>query len=125
MTGAGPATTSGRPRGGRIGGETSVDRRDPTYDPWSDLANWRGQAYRCADDPRVIVPKRDQMGWTVNLAWPWRATGVLALAFGVLTAPIAVVVDARGAGGAGLFSFLMLSLGGMFLMAAIVAWLDR
>lgn len=42
---------------------------------WRDPANWKFGIYRCAADPRVIVPKRiKSMGWTVNFshrfAWP-------------------------------------------------------
>jgi hypothetical protein len=42
---------------------------------WRDPANWKRGIYRCAADPRVIVPKRIKwMGWTVNFshryAWP-------------------------------------------------------
>jgi uncharacterized membrane protein len=37
---------------------------------WADPANW-GVVYRCAQDPRVIVPRRHPwMGWTVNFAHP-------------------------------------------------------
>ena len=36
---------------------------------WRDPANWRGGLYRCAADPRVIVPKRvKSTGWTINFA---------------------------------------------------------
>jgi Family of unknown function (DUF5808) len=43
---------------------------------WSDPKNWTAWRYRCADDPRLIVPKRARWrGWTVNfahpLAWQW------------------------------------------------------
>ena len=36
---------------------------------WSDPQNYRGSIYRCQEDPRVIVPKRESgAGWTVNFA---------------------------------------------------------
>ena len=36
---------------------------------WSDSANWKaGMFYNCQADPRVIVPKRFGIGWTINFA---------------------------------------------------------
>jgi hypothetical protein len=36
---------------------------------WNDEANWnRDGSYRCAEDPRLIVPKRGGAGWTLNTA---------------------------------------------------------
>ena len=36
---------------------------------WSDPANWKsGIFYNCKADPRVIVPKRFGIGWTINFA---------------------------------------------------------
>ena len=80
---------------------------------WRDPANWRLGIYRCAADPRVIVPKRAKwMGWTVNFAhrsaWPVLLAMVLLVAgpvsllvccgwtmawlwYGVLVADIGVV----------------------------------
>jgi hypothetical protein len=47
---------------------------------WSDPKHWSVFGYRCADDPRVMVPKRDpRMGWTMNWASPWAAPAILAL----------------------------------------------
>lgn len=38
---------------------------------WSDPANWKwGLLYRAAADPRLIVKKRDGLGWTLNFASP-------------------------------------------------------
>ena len=38
---------------------------------WADPKNWR-IVYRCANDPRVIVPRRRRwMGWTMNFAHPF------------------------------------------------------
>ena len=37
---------------------------------WADPGNW-GIVYRCAQDPRAIVPRRRRwMGWTINFAHP-------------------------------------------------------
>jgi hypothetical protein len=79
---------------------------------WRDPANWRSGIYRCAADPRVIVPKRVKwMGWTINFAhrsaWPVLLAMVLILAgpfvlltrsgvspwvwYGLLLADVAVV----------------------------------
>jgi hypothetical protein len=44
---------------------------------WRDPANWKAETiYRCAQDPRVIVPKRRKWaGWTINFAhrFAWSA----------------------------------------------------
>lgn len=38
---------------------------------WAEPRNW-GWVYRCALDPRVIVPRRRRwMGWTINFAHSW------------------------------------------------------
>lgn len=44
---------------------------DPKFEQmWKDPANWTSIGfYRCADDPRWWVPKREPwMGWTLNMA---------------------------------------------------------
>jgi len=47
---------------------------------WRNPAHWTTFGYRCKDDPRVIVPKRNvSMGWTVNWAHPWAAVAMIAL----------------------------------------------
>jgi hypothetical protein len=48
--------------------------RDELERVWATPGNW-SLVYRCAEDPRVIVPRRRRwMGWTINfahpLAWP-------------------------------------------------------
>ena len=58
---------------------------------WADSKNWH-IVYRCANDPRVIVPRRRRwMGWTINfahpLAWP-----VLALCVAVAVGPALVLL---------------------------------
>jgi hypothetical protein len=38
---------------------------------WNDKRNWTTWRYRCKDDPRMIVPKRNPaLGWTFNWAHP-------------------------------------------------------
>ena len=35
---------------------------------WRDPAHWdRLGGYRCAEDPRLLVPQRNGSGWTVNM----------------------------------------------------------
>jgi uncharacterized protein DUF5808 len=47
---------------------------------WKNPAHWTAFGYRCKDDPRVIVPKRNtSMGWTVNWAHPRAAWAMIAL----------------------------------------------
>jgi hypothetical protein len=66
---------------------------------WADSKNWH-IVYRCANDPRVIVPRRRRwMGWTINFAHPfaWPALVLCAavavglalalLPFGILSVP--------------------------------------
>ena len=37
---------------------------------WASPGNW-SIVYRCAEDPRIIVPRRQRwMGWTINFAHP-------------------------------------------------------
>lgn len=54
---------------------------------WSDPRNWSPPGiYRCAADPRVIVPKRWRWaGWTINFAHPaawWVLVGSVVVAAG-------------------------------------------
>ena len=61
---------------------------------WASPNNW-SLVYRCAKDPRVIVPRRRPwMGWTINFAHP--------LAWLVLIVMVAIAVGP---------SFLVLGLG--------------
>lgn len=55
---------------------------------WSDQANWTwGVIYRCAKDPRVIVPRRWRWGgWTLNFGHPNAAKAGLA-AFSLAVGP--------------------------------------
>ena len=55
---------------------------------WSSPGNWtRLGFYRCADDPRLMVPKRVGIGYTINLAHR-RSWWVLATLVGVALAPL-------------------------------------
>lgn len=121
------ATVASRGSAASVPDAPQPDRDDPTYDPWADRRNWRGPGmiYRCREDPRVIVPKLDQSGWTVNMAWPVRAIGLQAAVLVLLLAPIAILVIPRHAGPLALYHYLMLTLGGTFLLAGLVALLDR
>ena len=59
---------------------------------WRNPAHWTTFGYRCKDDPRVIVPKRNvSMGWTVNWAHPWAAVAMIALSLLAL-GPMLVVM---------------------------------
>ena len=66
---------------------------------WADPKNW-DIVYRCANDPRIIVPRRRRwMGWTINFAhsFAWPALVLCAavavgpalalLPFGILSVP--------------------------------------
>lgn len=37
---------------------------------WQDSDHWSGPYYRCPEDPRLVVPKRKGVGWTINLGHP-------------------------------------------------------
>lgn len=59
---------------------------------WSDPANWaQGVFYRCATDPRLMVPKRVGIGYTINIAHQ-RAWFLFIGLLVVLTAPAIVKV---------------------------------
>ena len=73
---------------------------------WADPRNWN-IVYRCASDPRVIVPRRRRwMGWTVNyahpLAWPVSlgcvaivvAPVLILLRLGIYSGPLLLAVVA-------------------------------
>jgi hypothetical protein len=60
--------------------------RDELARLWADPANWTVLFYRCAEDPRIFVPKRRPwFGWTVNFGHPlgWLAViGCIVIAAG-------------------------------------------
>jgi len=37
---------------------------------WQDSTHWSGAYYRCPEDPRLVVPRRKGVGWTINLGHP-------------------------------------------------------
>ena len=52
--------------------------RDELDDLWHNPEHWnRDGSYRCAADPRLIIPKRDGGGWTLNVGHP-RAWMIMA-----------------------------------------------
>ena|SRR5262249_13160540 len=66
---------------------------------WASPNNW-SLVYRCANDPRVIVPRRRPwMGWTINFAHPLASVvvivmvtiavgpGLLLFGLGIVSAP--------------------------------------
>ncbi|SRR6266540_5296083 len=58
--------------------EASVTREDLDR-LWADPKNW-DIVYRCANDPRIIVPRRRRwMGWTIKLCAPIRLACAFAL----------------------------------------------
>jgi uncharacterized membrane protein len=57
--------------------------RPPRGEQGTDPRRWRGVVYLNPDDPRLFVPKRVGVGWTVNFGHPW-AWRILALMLGVL-----------------------------------------
>ncbi|MEI9959985.1 MAG: DUF5808 domain-containing protein [Limisphaerales bacterium] len=58
---------------------------------WSNSANWQlGCIYYCHADPRVIVPKKWGIGWTMNFARA-SAVPVLVLVTVFIGAPLAVL----------------------------------
>ena len=61
---------------------------------WTDEKNWNSiGVYRCAFDPRLIVPKRIRLaGWTINIAHR-SSYFVLALLMILAAAPIILVVE--------------------------------
>lgn len=55
---------------------------------WRDPAHWRGWGYVCAEDPRLVVPKRAPwMGWTLNFAHRRRAWALLAALVALAVGP--------------------------------------
>jgi len=48
---------------------------------WRDPAHWqKGIYYRCAEDPRLIVPKKKKWhGWTLNFARPMAIPALLLM----------------------------------------------
>ncbi len=70
---------------------------------WDDASNWKlGLFYYCTEDPRVIVPKRLGVGWTVNLASFTGQTLCVGLVVCVVVSVLISLIcaaDPRGCGG--------------------------
>ncbi|MHB1313330.1 MAG: DUF5808 domain-containing protein [Gemmatimonadaceae bacterium] len=54
---------------------------------WAEPSHWnRDGSYKCVADPRFMVPMRNGLGWTLNMAHP-RAQmtiwGILAVVIGI------------------------------------------
>jgi hypothetical protein len=65
---------------------------------WRDPKNWKNRQYRCAQDPRLVVPKQTPwLGFTLNWAHP-RATSFLMLTIAMVVVPIGVAVALWSAG---------------------------
>lgn len=57
---------------------------------WRNAANWTGIGfYRCADDPRWLVPKRNGGGWTVNVAQQRAVWSIVAM---ILATQVPIVI---------------------------------
>jgi hypothetical protein len=60
---------------------------------WQDPQHWRGGLYRCAADPRVIVPTSIPTGgWTVNFAHRQQAVWAILLSIVVAVGPVMLLV---------------------------------
>jgi hypothetical protein len=66
-------------------------KSDEIQKMWEDPKNWKylGAGYFCPDDPRVVVPKRNMFGWTVNFGHPRKAW--LNIIYSVFITPLAAV----------------------------------
>jgi uncharacterized membrane protein len=59
---------------------------------WANQNNW-GLVYRCAEDPRVIVPRRRPwMGWTINFPHPF-AWLVVFFSMALVVGPVIVLLQ--------------------------------
>ena len=87
---------------------------------WQEKENWWFGAYWCADDPRVVVPKRPKWtGWTINFAHPM-AVPVLLLFFVIAGGPplLMVALGVRSLG-----PVLLATAGGIVLLIVVSAYL--
>jgi len=57
---------------------------------WVEPSHWnRDGSYKCAADPRLLVPKRNGGGWTLNMEHPkaqWAIRGLLIAVLGIAVA---------------------------------------
>ena len=74
-----------------LGVSPKADAEHVLHAHWEDAANWnRDGSYRCASDPRLIVPKRSGVGWTINVAHR-RAQAAMVLVVLAVVASVAVI----------------------------------
>lgn len=59
---------------------------------WQDSGHWSGAYYRCPEDPRLVVPKRKGVGWTINLGHPRGKESLAMLVIGGLLPPGYVIL---------------------------------
>ena len=68
--------------------------RDDLDRLWASPSNW-SLVYRCAEDPRVIAPRRRRwMGWTINFAHP-HALLVLVISVVIAVGPVFLLLFLR------------------------------
>ena len=68
--------------------------RDELDRLWASPDNW-SLVYRCAQDPRIIVPRRRRwMGWTINFAHP-QAGRVIVLSVLLAVGPVLLLLYLR------------------------------
>jgi len=85
---------------------------------WARPENW-SIVYRCAEDPRVIVPRRRQwMGWTVNFAHP-RARLVTLSSVAIVVVPFFVLL---GMGVVAVPILLLVLLASILVLVALSHW---
>ena len=63
---------------------------------WSDKSNWtRFGFYKCASDPRFVVPKRVKwMGWTANIGHGIsKSIGLFVLIVAIALAPLLIAIS--------------------------------
>src|SRR5450432_4135489 len=85
---------------------------------WNDPANWKsGMFYFCKADPRVIVPKRSRLGWTINFG---RASAVPVLILsGVFTGLPFFLLALYGFAGTWIW---WAAIPAMILIVSLVCW---
>ena len=63
---------------------------------WKDPSHWnRDGSYKCPTDPRLLVPKRDGGGWTLNMAHPRAGVAMVGLVIVVLSIAVGAFFYAR------------------------------
>jgi hypothetical protein len=61
---------------------------------WQDSNHWSGAYYRCPKDPRLVVPKRKGVGWTINLGHPkGKASLVMLVICGLLPPGFVILTE--------------------------------